>query len=168
MDPYFEQEDVIEEHVVMNSQQPMSGFISPEELRAQDQEEMEPEQPGNPQAHAELSSTPFEDQLLKFLANYDSGRLGQLFEKAIKGTISGQPSGTAPISQTLFQGSSSKGKAPVSALKFRAPTASAPPPPNVAQEAGPSVRHTAPSAPCAQYTALPAPSISYVAPPALS
>src|SRR5262249_2624138 len=72
------------------------------------------------------------------------------------------------VAQTLFQGSSSKGKAPVSALKFRAPTASAPPPPNVVQEAGPGAHYTAPSAPGAQYTALPAPSVSYAAPPALS
>src|SRR5262249_40053794 len=57
---------------------------------------------------------------------------------------------------------SSKGKAPVSALRFRAPAASAPPPPNAAQEVGPSAHYTAPSAP------LPAHSVSYAAPPAPS
>src|SRR5262249_38064071 len=153
--------DEIEEHVMMNSQQPMSGFISPEEITTHSLEEMESEQPENPHVQAEPSSTLTKDQLLKLLSNCDPGRMGQLFGEVIKEAITGQSSRAAPVTQTMFQGSSSKGKAPVSALKFRAPTASAPPPLNAVKEAAPSMHYTAPSAPDAHHAAFPSHNMSY-------
>src|SRR5262249_11544460 len=115
------------------------------------------------------------DQVRKFLESCDLSKAGELFDGVTRRATNAQSSGTIPAAQTPFQGSSSRGKAPVRVIRFRAPTVSALPLPNAScptlsspHRAEPSVPHippSPPSAPTAYCTAPPAPSAYSATPP---
>src|SRR5262249_51616250 len=131
---FYEDQHSLEQEVrqvaVVEGHQPVPGFLIPTDFSAQDRGEVELEQAEDSHAPPELQGLLTENQVIKYLEECDSSRVGELLEKVARRAADGQYLEIVPAAQTPFQRSSSKGKAPIPVIRFRAPSVSAPPPPS--------------------------------------